>query len=337
MLQAGKSVTQLNDPLVKVQPEYLYHAVKNPKPDVAAAIRQLRAVRTIDENRYRQLKKQLPYVTCGIFNPPYRRTENFGWASHFILDIDHLSEKELDHAAVRAQLCADNRVKMLFCSPGEDGFKVLFQLQEKCYDAARYSLFYRVFAREFSNRHQLEQVIDSRTSDVTRACFVSVDPMAWFNPDAEPVNMAAFVDFENPFQAQELKRELQKEEKERKKEETVPAEQTDKGPDDEALAAIRARLNPSGRTKREKIIYVPDEMEKIVAGVVEQMSSFGIETGDIVNIHYGKKFRFRLQLKEAEINVFYGKRGFTIVQSPRRGTNAELNELCARILGELLL
>ena len=70
MLQAGKLVTQLNDQLVKVQPEHLYHAVRNPKTSVAAAIRQLRSVRAIDENSYRQLKKQLPYVTCGIFHPP---------------------------------------------------------------------------------------------------------------------------------------------------------------------------------------------------------------------------------------------------------------------------
>ena len=61
------------------------------------------------------------------------------------------------------------------------------------------------------------------------------------------------------------------------------------------------------------------------------------ETCEVVNIHYGKKFKFRLQLKEAEINLFYGKRGYTVVQSPRHGTNAELNVVCAQILTEMLL
>ena len=50
MLQAGKLVTQINDPLTKVQPDYLYHAVRNPKAAIASQIRQLRIVRDIDAN-----------------------------------------------------------------------------------------------------------------------------------------------------------------------------------------------------------------------------------------------------------------------------------------------
>jgi len=335
MIQAGKSITQINDPLVKIQPDQLYHAVKNPKPEVLAAIRQLRMVRTIDENRYRQLKKQLPYVTCGIFNPPYRRNENFGWISHFIVDIDHVSEKGLDMATLRAKLCADLRVKLLFISPGEDGLKMLFQLADKCFDSAQYSIFYKLFVRSFSVQYQLEQVTDFRTSDAARACFISFDPEAYFNPEAEPVNLKALVDLENPFGMSELKREIQEEEKQMKldrPETTVRVVD----PNADALAMIKARLNPSRKPEREKLIYVPEEIENIVANVIVQMETFNISTKNVVNINYGKKFIFLLENREAEINVFYGKKGFSIVQSPRRGTNAELNEITARILGEML-
>jgi len=336
MLQAGKSITQVNDPLVKIQPEYLYHAVKNPKPDIVATIRQLRLVQTIDENRYRQLKKQLPYVTCGIFNPPYRRTENLGWINHFIMDIDHIGQKELDLAAIKLKICSDSRVKMCFISPSEDGLKVLFQFSDKCYDAGQFSLFYKVFANSFSTQYHLEQVTDNRTSDATRACFISFDPEAYFNPKAELVNRSAYVDFDNPFATLELRNELKKEEKENAK--NKPEQEKEiKGPDTDTLAAIKARLNPSHRTVREKMIHVPEEMENIVAQVILQMQSFDIETHEVVNIHYGKKFKFRLQLKEAEINLFYGKRGYSIVQSPRHGTHPELNAVCAQILIEMLL
>jgi hypothetical protein len=336
MLQAGKNITQANDPLVKIQPDYLYHAVRNPKPEIIACIRQLRLVHSIDENRYRQLKKQLPYVVCGIFNPPYRRTENLGWINHFIIDIDHIGDKELDLAAIKSKICTDSRVKMVFISPSEDGLKVLFQLSEKCYDAGRFSLFYKLFARTFSTQYQLEQVTDNRTSDATRACFISFDPEAYFNPEAETVNMAAFVDFDNPLATLEWRQMIKKEEKEDAENKPVQEKEI-RGPDDDALAAIKARLNPSHRTLREKLIFVPEEMEAVVARVVTQMQSFDIETHEVINIHYGKKFKFRLQLKEAEINLFYGKRGFTVVQSPRHGTHAELNAVCAQILTEMLL
>lgn len=334
MLQAGKQITQPNDPLVKIQPEYLYHAIKQPKADVEAAIRQLRLVRTIDENRYRQLKKQLPYVTCGIFNPPFRRTENFGWINHFILDIDHLGQKELNPATLKAALTTDPRVKMAFVSPGEDGLKILFALKEKCYDPARFSLFYKVFAKSFSEIYQLQQVIDQRTSDVARACFISHDPDLFFNPLAETIDMTAFIDFSNPLATFELQSEIKKEEKENI---PVTLDEPLRGPDDQTLAAIKARLNPSYRNRREKIIFVPDEIENTVADIIGQLQANDIATREVVNIHYGKKFKLALGRHEAEINVFYGKRGYSVVKSPRQGTHAELNDVCAQIISELLL
>lgn len=37
-------------------------------------------------------------------------------------------------------------------------------------------------------------------------------------------------------------------------------------------------------------------------------------------------------MKQAEVNLFYGKRGFSVVQSPRTGTNADLNQLMANLI-----
>ncbi len=62
MLQAGKCIYQANDPLVKVTLEYLFYAVKNPKPEIASAVRQLRLVKNIDTKRYQELNRNLPYV-----------------------------------------------------------------------------------------------------------------------------------------------------------------------------------------------------------------------------------------------------------------------------------
>lgn len=335
MLMAGKCIYKRDDALVKVQPEQLWHAVKNPKPQVESTIRQLRLVREIDPKAYQLLKKELPYVVAGIFNPPVRRTENFAWINHYILDIDHISSKEMEINILKEKLRSDPRVLLLFESPGEDGLKLLFRLSEKMYDPGKFSLFYKSFAASFSRQHGIEQVLDPRTSDATRACFVSFDPDAWFNDQAEAVDAGGFVEFENPYQVRQLKSELKEVEKafeSQQEEQVLPKQEI---PDD-ALIEIRKRLNPSYKQKKEKNYYVPPETERLVDVVGERMQQEGIEVKSVSNISYGKKFKFSMGLHEAEINVFYGKKGYSVVISPRSGTRPELNELCAQLISELI-
>lgn len=338
MLQAGRNILQADDPLVKVQVDYLYHSVRFPKPEVATAIRQLRLVKTLDEKRYGQLKRNLPYIVCGIFNPPVRRTENFAWIDHFILDFDHLSEKGMTNESLKAKLSTDPHVVMLFVSPGNDGVKALFQLGEKCYDHGKYSLFYKVFARKFSQQYQLDQVIDPRASDVTRACFISYDPDAFYNEKPETVNMQNYIDYENAEQVRELRLMVKEEDKQQLAILSTEPKGIDKQAiDDDVLNKIKATLNPRFKTKLEKHIFVPEEIDKVISLIISSMNELGITTLETINIHYGKKFRFQVGLKQAETNIFYGKKGYSVVQSPRNGTDNQFNELTAQIISEILL
>lgn len=340
MIQAGKNITQVNDQLIKIQVEYLYHAIKSPKPELEAEIRQLRMVRTLDVKRYTQLKRGLPYVVCGIFNPPIRKGENFAWITHFILDFDHLAEKGVSVESLKVMLSEDPYVVLMFVSPGDDGLKVLFRLCDKCFDRGKYSLFYKLFSRKFANQYQLNQVIDSSTSDVTRACFLSVDPNAYYNPEALAVDINKLIDFEDREQVTEHIIFLQKEEKLQKRDiipiapnEAIDRQQLEEG----VLEKIKLKLNPNCRLKKEKQILVPEQIEKVIELVVARMKALEIETTETINIHYGKKFKFQLGKKQSEINLFYGKRGFTVVVSPRSGTDEAFNEITARIIGELLV
>ncbi len=331
---AGKNITQTADPLVKVTPEYLYHAIKNPKPELAAAIRQLRLVKNIDEKRYQLLKRQLPYVVTSVFHPPVRRSENFAYTGCFMADIDHLSVKDTSVEALKLKLMTDKRVHMMFASPGNDGLKVLFLLSGKMYDAAKYTLFYKSFLSSFSKQYELQQLTDTRTSDVTRACFFSHDPDAWYNETPEPINPDAFVHFENYTEVRRLKATLREEEETARaqNENLLPAKQPI---DTDALAKIKATLNPNFREKSKKQIYVPGEVEQTVERVIHRMLQANIATTGVSNIHYGKKFKFSYNGLQAEINLFYGKRGFTAVISPRHGTNTDFNQLCRQILTEM--
>lgn len=336
MLLFGTNIQSAADELKKVQEEYLYNSLRNPKPTIAATIQQLRIVYSMDAKAYAQLKRRLPYFVCGQFNPPFRRKENFAYTESFILDFDHLSSKQLSMKTIRDNIMKDEQVMMCFTSPSEDGLKVMFRLKERCYDAGLYSIFYKAFAATFAMRHNLTQVTDSKTSDVARACFISIDPNAYFNPNSIPVDIKAYLDESNPDLLFKIKHEQDEHDKVIKKsdDEQVPLP---KDPDKDILTRIRQQLNPKAQLPIEQHpAYVPEPLNEIIAELKLFIEETGLQVTEIINIQYAKKIRARLGQKEAEVNLFYGKRGFSVVISPRLGTNEELNELLADLIKAFL-
>lgn len=330
MIMAGKNVTVNDDQLLKTSVEQLHRSLVNPKPEIRTAINQLRTVLTIDPRKYSQLKRNLPYITCGIFSPPYRKTVNFANIEVFIIDIDHLSQKGQTPEELKKQLKTDNRIELMFVSPGADGLKVLFRLTEKCYDHVKYSMFYKAFAQSFSNQYNLSQVIDPRTSDVTRACFISYDENVYFNSSADKVSMAAFINFDDPFQVREAKSLFE--------EKSLPEKvaEPEKIIADDVFQQIKQKLNPNVRTTKEKSIFVPMELENVIEKLKEHVGQYEITCDSIKNIHYGKQIRFISSVHFAEINLFYGKNGFVIVPTTKTGSNPQLAEIVKTVLCELL-
>lgn len=334
MLSVGSNITSSADALKKVKVDYLYHSLCHPKPEIVSKMKQLRIIRNIDLKQYALLKRQLPYVVCAMFNPPYRRTEHFAYTEYFILDIDHIYDKGMDLGQVRAQIQGDSRVVLCFLSPGEDGLKVLFRLKERCYDAGIYSLFYKSFLKDFSSRYGLEQVIDERTSDVCRACFVSIDPNAFYNPSADPVDMNAYIRQDDVNALFDLKSSLAKEVKAQSQ--AAAKEEKRMEPDAEVMQRVKALLNPKGVSKQKPEPCVPQRLNEIMDDLKRYVEETGVQLYEVQNIQYAKKLRFRMGQKLAEINLFYGKHGFSVVQSPRCGTSAELNELMAQLVGSFI-
>jgi tetratricopeptide (TPR) repeat protein len=319
----GNNITQRDDRLSFISPDELYRRIRTPEETDRILVGRLRLVRSIDPKQYAVLKKQLPYIVCGVFNPPFRRTENFGLCEYFMVDIDHISEKSLSLEVVKERVTKDPRTLLCFVSPSEDGLKILFRLSDKCYDAGKYSLFYKCFVNAFSQQYGLEQALDARTSDVSRACFLSFDPEAYYNPNAETVNIADYVDFDNPFEAYGIEATtgsaaaLSAEEQPRQKE-----------PDDEALALIKQKLNQKRSAPRQKPqVYVPKQLNEILERLLAYIGEAGVVVEEVCNINYGKKFRLKAGMSLAEVNLFFGKKGFSVVKSPRQGTSESLNEL----------
>jgi len=330
----GNNITSTTEPLQKTPVETLYNDIRNPKPEVEAKIRQLRIIYQLDPKKYTQQKKMLPYFVCGMFNPPYRKTENFAYTKYFVLDIDKISICGMDIDVVKEKIKTDERVLLYFASPSDDGIKVMFKLKDPCYESGLFSIFYKAFVQEFSGFHGLFQMIDSRTCDVTRACFMSMDPEAYYNPQALEVDLAAYVDIENPQMVADLDYQLKLQEEEQdgtQDDATFVAH--DPNPDQEVMDKIKERLNPKNRKPKEEIpVFVPKILDDIMGDLVNYITDTGLEVAEVIDIQYGKKIRTKLGVKQAETNVFYGKRGFSIVATPKSGTNAELNKMVAELI-----
>lgn len=339
MLSVGANVKSVSEPLKKIPVEYLYNALRNPKPEVASRISQLRIVRQMSAEQYAKLKQQLPYFVCAAFNPPFRKTENFAYTEHFVIDIDHIGEKGLSIIELKNRIMADSRTLLCFLSPGQDGLKVLMRLKERCFDPGIYSVFYKKFVYEYSIAFGLQQVVDSKTSDVARACFMSVDSDAYYNPNAEAVDIKTFIPAEDSAELLRFRKEVEDSvagmAENASSSESPVVKNSD--PDEDSMAKIRELLamRPK-RTPKEKMVYVPEVLNEIVDNLVASVSEVGLDVYEILNIQYGKKIRAKLGLKKAEVNLFYGHRGFSVVLSPKTGTDAKLNQLLADVVNSYL-
>ena len=327
MISVGTNVRNNTEPLMKVTPDYIFNALRNPKPNFESRIRQLRVVRQLNEAQYASLKQQLPYFVCATFNPPFRKSDNFAYTQYFVIDIDHIGAKGLIIGDLKAKFISDPRTLLCFVSPGEDGLKVMMRLKDKCYDAGVYSVFYKRFVSDFSTQYNLQQVVDAKTSDVARACFMSVDRNAYYNPSAEPVDMSRVI---NLMDSSELLRQKKAAEKDIKE---LPSQDAPRlrEPDEDSMDKVRQLLKM--RQKKQapvaQDVYVPEILNQLEEKLRNYVNDVGFTISEIINIQYGKKIRAELGLKKAEVNLFYGKKGFSVVVSPRTGTDESLNSLLA--------
>ena len=248
MISCGNNIRSTEENLQKVRVDYLYQCIRVPRADVAEKIARLRIIKGLDAKMYATQKRELPFFVCGMFTPAFRRKENFAYTEYFVLDIDHVQEKGHDLGELKQRLVSDSRVVLCFISPGQDGLKLMFKLKSRCYDAGIYSIFYKLFASMFSKQYNLQQVIDDRTCDVSRACFMSIDPDVYYNPVAELVDWEQIVNeqnsmalFENVKQVEEEQHQLGKE---CEKDELVSNE-----PGAETMQRIKSLLNPARATR----------------------------------------------------------------------------------------
>ena len=283
---------------------------------------RLRKLCQLDKEAYKTVKTRLPYVVGSTFAANesgilLRRLDTFEAAHYFILDLDHCQDL---NGRVPDAIRQDESVEMAFISPSGMGLKVFFRLLEPCDDARQFSVAYRHFATDFGTRHRFTRSIDLRTSDVTRACFLAHDPHAYYNPNAFPVDWQRWV--QDP-EGELLLASPTKE---------VTAVTTVKAPkpiSETAYHNVLKQVNPrsTAPTRREKQVFVPEELFPLEAEVRALCLGLNWELTAVERLNYGLKFGIRQGYRTAEVNAFYGKKGFSLVRSPKTGTDPALSTL----------
>jgi hypothetical protein len=277
-------------------------------------------------------------VVPSIFSPPYRKKDNFAYSDQIILDFDHLSSNNLSPDKVKDSLSKDPRVELMFTSPSGDGVKVFLRLSKRITDRAQYSAFYKIFGSQFAKAYNLAHVWDAQTNDVTRACFLSVDLFAYFNPNCEPVGINEYVDFENITEVLNQEKNVEKEQKALYSQHKKTDEHKQQLPND-IFIEIKKKLDPNykPRVKKNKIYIVPQELNTAEEKILQAVKKFNINVLQVRNINYGKQFLFEYQSAKAEINVFYGKKGFSVVKTVRNFNNIQLQQLLVQIIEQTLI
>ncbi|MBX2929808.1 MAG: hypothetical protein KF852_18385 [Saprospiraceae bacterium] len=316
------------------EPE-LHRSIAQPAAGLADLCAQLRKVYAINRDSYNHLKKKLPFFCGSVFRDNHRKLEHFDEARFMVLDLDYCFRDTGQFAELKNRLAADERVMLLFESPGGQGLKLVFALQTPLRSTKQFSDSYKAFAREFAALHGVEDFVDFRTADATRVCFLSADPDARYNPLCLEVDAAAYL---SPYDApaQELP--------------TAPAPPPPgpaaasapalvleparaDGLDPSVYREILRKLNPGARPLRPPKDYiVPETLERVVEPVNRVLAEFDLKVREVLSINYGKKWVVEHGIAWGEVNLFYGKNGFSVVKSPKRGANPGLNDLLAELI-----
>ncbi|GAA4410211.1 hypothetical protein GCM10023187_34540 [Nibrella viscosa] len=297
-------------------------------PHLASMTDRLRKLSQLDTTAAKSVKTRLPYVVGSRFADGSRRTEHLLGADFFVLDLDDCTDL---NGTVPDEIRRHESVALAFVSPGGRGLKLFFPLSTTCTDPKAFSAAYRQFATQFGADMRLTRSVDLRTSDPTRACFLAHDPTAYLNGSAVPLDWQCWLpDAPSDLFAEEerpLAGNVAGNQTALAVAAEVPVVAKARPIDEAAYRDILHQINPRSTAttrSRERQVYVPEELTRLEAELRTMLPQHGLELKEVVTLNYGLKFCVTQGLRLAEINVFFGKRGFSLVKSPRTGTDPAL-------------
>lgn len=141
-----------------------------------------------DDDAYRAKKTKLPSVCFHGTFADSLTNEHFNDSSQlFAFDIDHLDAAR--KAEIKTLLTADPRIVYVFVSPSGEGLKAAFRVAaDAITDDASYKTAFVQVEKHFAD---IGVEIDKSCKDIRRVCFLTCDPEAYTNYDAEIFQLTA--------------------------------------------------------------------------------------------------------------------------------------------------
>lgn len=310
-----------SEPLRSISFQEINQLISDPLGELRDRTDSLLAVRSLDETAFQRMKARLPFFIGATFREGNRKADHFEQIDWLILDFDAIGTgNELQR--IKDHLREDPTVALAFISPSANGLKVLFKLGYPITHSKLYADGYERYARRWAAEKNLEEYLDVKTHDVTRVCFLSHDPRPIFNGNALPMPMTSFeaVQREIPFDIG-----------------TSAEETRPESSDTDLLREIRQKLSPPHRQARgpRALPFVPDELRETGKRIVEAGKGIDL-TIELTDIQYGLQVRASIGQHWAQLNVFYGKQGYSIVPTPRKGSTGELAEILKELVGQIV-
>lgn len=117
-------------------------------------------------------------IVAGVFKGGHAAAQVSSLSGLMMVDFDHTNERTRETVLLLSQL---PYVVAAFVSISGQGLKVIVRVDVE--SAAQYAMVYPVVASQLSGLAHFQ--CDGKCSDLGRPCFVSHDPEAYYNPDAE--------------------------------------------------------------------------------------------------------------------------------------------------------
>ena len=147
------------------------------------------------------------------------------------------------------------------------------------------------------------------------------------------------LDFDSSIQVDEALEIGKKQEANYKADIIARVEHTEEKTDmpDETLEEIKRKLNPKYKPKApKKSFYVPEQVNLLETEIREKCLEVGIEVKASEAIQYGRQISFSAGEHQAELNIFFGKKGFSVVKSTKTICSTELNNIVFNLVMELI-
>jgi hypothetical protein len=323
MLFFGKNI-RLSPPetLEEISFENLFNLITDPTSELANQSLRLRRIVELDKKVYGSLKLQLPYFIVASFRDNIRHSDNFLEIGAIIIDFDDCFKTPIQANDLKLKITKQPEVCLAFTSPNGRGVKLVCLLEEPITDSLLFKNYYLDFARNLADRLNILGTLDTRTSDTTRICFLAHDLSAYFKPNALKLNWKLW--------AEKNHQEILKEAEENLSANLKPIISNN------IHRQLQLIVNPKAPVRQKMPPHVPALLLTISDELRLILENNGLTVSEIKPINYGLKFQCVMVSSHAEINVFYGKRGFSVVKSPKTMVSQELNEKVYQLIFDYL-